>query len=105
MLRSLALTEGPPHSLFEILLLAGKLFGAICNIANLVACLLITQGLQRLPCLLQPFSGLLGLALRLRIPLLALLSTLTSRSRAAHVALRLFQLLDRLIELLLLAAA
>src|SRR5579863_9799204 len=100
----LTLAEVAAEALLEILLLVGQAFGFVGDIAHLRTGLCTAHGLHGLLGLLQTFGGALGFRLARR-GLLLTLAGLTRGSGSAHVALGLFEIPDRVIELLLLAAA
>src|SRR5579863_7327284 len=101
----LTLAEVAAEALLEILLLVGQAFGFVGDIAHLRTGLCTAHGLHGLLGLLQTFGGALGFRLARRGLLRTLLAGLTRGSGIAHVALGLFEIPDRVIELLLLAAA
>lgn len=96
---AVALTEGPPHLLFEFLLASGKLFGLAREIRDVVAVLLPLHGLQHLLRLLEPLGSALGIRLSLRGTLALLLAGLPRGSRIRHIARGLLERADRLLQL------
>jgi ABC-type multidrug transport system fused ATPase/permease subunit len=100
----LTLAEVAAEALLKIFLLPGEVFRLAGDVGHFRAGLRVAHVLNHLLGLLQALGGLLGFAL----PggrLLALLAGLLGRRRVAHIAGGFFEALDRVIELLLLAAA
>ena len=101
----LTLAEVLPQALLVILLLIGKLFRLIGDIGHFRSGLLIAHRLDALLRLFEPVGRALSFRLSGRAALLALLTGLARGGGTAHIARRLFQIANGVIELLLLTAA